>query len=214
MRSPVRAAWSLAGTSAPAHHASGSSQTFRASAPGLTRCAGCALHHLSSPSPSPSHQPPPQPPAPAPAPATSRSLSRSPIPTPGLGLLQVRAALLCARGDQQARRQQALHETVRRHAVLRAQPSGGLLPSLGSSQPASPPARPPASQPGGSDGLPPCLSRYIVAQCREDDPAPCPRVATPAAPLHHPEIAQYFAGFDPQRGYLPTSELAALYPDG
>ena len=28
------------------------------------------------------------------------------------------------------------------------------------------------------------------------------------------DIAQYFGAFDPQRGYLPTAELAALYPDG
>ena len=64
------------------------------------------------------------------------------------------------------------------------------------------------------DGSKRFMKRYIVALCREDDPAPCPRVATPAQPLHHPDIAQYFGAFDPQRGYLPTAELAALYPDG
>ena len=35
-----------------------------------------------------------------------------------------------------------------------------------------------------------------------------------ATPLQHPDIGQYFGGFDPQRGYVPRAELAALYPDG
>jgi hypothetical protein len=76
------------------------------------------------------------------------------------------------------------------------------------------PASQPASQPGGSNGLLLYLTRYIVALCREDDPAPCLRVATLAQPLEHPEIAQYFGGYDRARGYLPKPELAALYPDG
>ena len=78
------------------------------------------------------------------------------------------------------------------------------------------PASQPASQAvvASQAVLPLYPTRYIVALCREDDPAPCPRVATPAQPLHHPDIAQYFGAFDPQRGYLPTAELAALYPDG
>ena len=90
----------------------------------------------------------------------------------------------------------------------------------GSSQPAGEPPSQPPSQPRSpprrtvSHGLPPYLTRYIVALCREDDPAPCPRVATPAQPLEHPDIGRYFSGFDPQRGYLPTAELAARYPDG
>ena len=213
MRSPVRAAWSLAGTSAPAHHASGSSQTFRASAPGLTRCAGCALHHLSSPSPSPSHQPQPQSQPPAVALAVALSLSLASASCRYAPHYSVLEEINKPDGSKHFMKRCAASQ-CRGHS-RRAAPYPHSAPASPPARPpASPPARPPASQPGGNNGLPLCLSRYIVAQCREDDPAPCPRVATPAAPLHHPEIAQYFAGFDPQRGYLPTSELAALYPDG
>lgn len=57
------------------------------------------------------------------------------------------------------------------------------------------------------------MQRYIVAHCREDA-EPCMRVESPAAPLQHPDTQIYFAGFDPQRGYLPNAALAELYPDG
>ena len=101
-----------------------------------------------------------------------------------------------------------------------APPTPRPCPWRGSSQPAGEPPSQRPSQPRSpprrtvSNGLPTCLTRYIVALCREDDPAPCPRVATPAQPLEHPDIGRYFSGFDPQRGYLPTAELAARYPDG
>ena len=88
-RSRGRVAWSLAGTSAPARHASGSPQTFRASAPGLTRCAGCAPHRLYRPSPGPSV-------CIAPALSHGRSCSRSPLPglAPRAG---TRRTTLCSR---------------------------------------------------------------------------------------------------------------------
>ena len=111
-RSRGRVAWSLAGTSAPARHASGSPQTFRASAPGLTRCAGCAPHRLYRPSPRPSVCIAPAL-APAMAVAVAEALSLASPP------VQVRAALLCARGDRQARWEQALYETVRRQPLAR-----------------------------------------------------------------------------------------------
>ena len=34
------------------------------------------------------------------------------------------------------------------------------------------------------------------------------------APLQHPDTQKYFAGFDPERGYLPNAALEELYPDG
>ena len=58
------------------------------------------------------------------------------------------------------------------------------------------------------------MQRYIVAHCREDYPEPCMRVESPAAPLQHPDTQKYFAGFDPERGYLPNAALEELYPDG
>ena len=84
-RSRGRVAWSLAGTSAPARHASGSPQTSRASAPGLTRCAGCAPRRLYRPGPRPS-----------PRPSHGRSCSRSPLPglAPRAG---TRRTTLCSR---------------------------------------------------------------------------------------------------------------------
>ena len=109
-RSRGRVAWSLAGTSAPARHASGSPQTSRASAPGLTRCAGCAPHRPYRPSPrrtvriapalapaSVSPQPSPQRLyRPSPRPSHGRSCSRSPLPglAPRAG---TRRTTLCSR---------------------------------------------------------------------------------------------------------------------
>ena len=137
MRSPVRAAWSLAGTSAPAHHASGSSQTFRASAPGLTRCAGCALHHLSSPSPSPSHQPQPQPQPPAVALAVALSLS--------LASASCRYAPHYSVLEEINKPDGSKHFMKRCAATQCCEHSRRAAPYPHSaSQPASPPARPPA----------------------------------------------------------------------
>ena len=64
------------------------------------------------------------------------------------------------------------------------------------------------------DGKLKFMQRYIVAHCREDYPEPCMRVESPAAPLQHPDTQKYFAGFDPERGYLPNAALSQLYPDG
>ena len=63
------------------------------------------------------------------------------------------------------------------------------------------------------DGKLKFMQRYIVAHCREDA-EPCMRVESPAAPLQHPDTQKYFAGFDPERGYLPNAALEELYPDG
>ena len=65
-----------------------------------------------------------------------------------------------------------------------------------------------------ADGNVQFMQRYIVAQCREDNPAPCPYVEPLAKPLQHPDLGKFFDGFDAHRGYLPNEALASLYPDG
>ena len=68
----------------------------------------------------------------------------------------------------------------------------------------------------GPDGGIQFMQRYIVAQCREDDPEPCLQVDWPQTPLEegHPDLHKYFESFEPDQGYTLQPWLRDLYPKG
>lgn len=67
----------------------------------------------------------------------------------------------------------------------------------------------------GKDGELRFMTRYVVSECRRRlAPPTCLQPESPAGELQHPEIAKFFRGFSPTKGYLPNAELRGRYPEG